>query len=163
REPRASSCEQSVESCAQPVACSPKHRAVQEEDRLDGGNDFVRYVVWFGGRMGVLVATARWHESAWAGAPAVHLCHFLLSADSAATAEAEKVAGHAERVEERGQSRNQRRPARDDHQPQGRCADAARAARQSEARNQPRIGGIGDDGGGRKVEAAVSCQLSVLS
>jgi preprotein translocase YajC subunit len=58
-------------------------------DRLGGGNHFV----WHGWRIGVVVAATRGHESARTGAPAVYFCHFLLSADFAAAAEAEKVAG----------------------------------------------------------------------
>ena len=62
-----------------------------------------------------LVADAQWHESAFAGAVAVHLCYFLFFADYAAAAEAEKMADHAGRVEKWGQDRYQRWPARNDH------------------------------------------------
>src|SRR5260370_25567418 len=82
------------------------------KDQLGGGNHILRYS-W---RFGVLAATTRGHESARAGAPGVHFCHFLLSADYAAAAQAEKMAGHAERVEKWRQDRNQRWPARDDHE-----------------------------------------------
>src|ERR1019366_3192053 len=82
------------------------------EDQLGSGNHIFRYSWCFG----VLAATTRRHKSARAGAPGVYLRHFLLSADYAAAAQAEKMAGHAERVEKRRQDRNQRRAARDDHE-----------------------------------------------
>jgi len=121
------------------------------QDRLASGNRSVGHDFRNGGRIGVVVADAQWHESAFAGAVAVHLCYFLFFADYAAAAEAEKMADHAGRVEKWGQDRYQRRPARNDHQSQGRCAGFARAARQFEARNQPRIGSIGDHFGGREI------------
>src|ERR1035437_8659821 len=82
------------------------------EDQLGSGNPIFRYSWCFG----VLAATPRRHESARAGAPGVPFCPFFLSADSAAAAQAEKRAGHAERVEKRRPDCNQRRPARDDHE-----------------------------------------------
>ena len=98
-----------------------------------------------------MVAVAGWEQSARDRDDGIYLCHLLCFPDFAAAEEAEKVAGHAERIEEWGQDRNQRRAARNDHQPQGGCGDLARASGQFEARSQPGIGGVGDYGRGRKV------------
>jgi hypothetical protein len=79
--------------------------------------------------IGVLVAAAWGFQSAEPGATAVYLRNFLLFADYAAAKKAEKMAGDAQRAEKWGQGRDQRRAARDDHQPQRRCAGFAPAAR----------------------------------
>src|SRR5208337_5250421 len=94
------------------------------EDRVSSGNHFFAPTQ----RIGFLVAVTGRQRSARAGAPPFHLRHFLLFADYAAAAEAEKVAGDAERVEKRRPGRHQRRSARDDSQPERRCAGFARAA-----------------------------------
>ena len=76
----------------------------------------------------MVAATGR-RQSALAGSTVVYFRDFLLFADHAAAEKAEKMAGHVERIKKWRQDYDQRRIARDDHQPQGRCAHVARAAR----------------------------------